>query len=151
MLPDTLGILNPSETFDFCSSMIRKFSRSAVSIFMPITITILAVANVDAAIRAGITTVHTTVNGLGERAGNAPLSSVIALLNDQLKLPNSVNERKLSLASRIVENFSGIRISGNKPIIGEKRPLLNAAEFTLTAIVKISSITMIYFRNVLAE
>jgi len=118
MLPDTLGILNPTETFEFCASMISKFPELKFD-FHAHNDYDLAIANVDAAIRAGITTVHTTVNGLGERAGNAPLSSVIALLNDQLKLPNSVNERKLGLASRIVENFSGIRISGNKPIIGE--------------------------------
>ncbi len=118
MLPDTLGILNPMETFEFCSSMISKFPDLQFD-FHAHNDYDLAVANVDAAIRAGIKTVHTTVNGLGERAGNAPLSSVIALLNDQLRLPNSINERKLSLISRIVENFSGIRISGNKPIIGE--------------------------------
>ncbi len=118
MLPDTLGILNPTETFNFCSSMISKFPELRFD-FHAHNDYDLAIANVDASIRAGIKTIHTTVNGLGERAGNAPLSSVIALLNDQLKLPNSVNERKLSLASRIVENFSGIRVPGNKPIIGE--------------------------------
>ena len=118
MLPDTLGILNPTETFNFCESMIRKFLDLNFD-FHAHNDYDLAIANVDSAIRAGIKTIHTTVTGLGERAGNAPLSSVIALLNDQLKLPNSVNERKLSLISRIVENFSGIRISGNKPIIGE--------------------------------
>ena len=118
MLPDTLGILSPTETFEFCSSMISKYPEFRFD-FHAHNDYDLAIANVDAAIRAGINTIHTTVNGLGERAGNAPLSSVIALLNDQLKLPNSINERKLGLASRIVENFSGIRIPGNKPIIGE--------------------------------
>jgi D-citramalate synthase len=118
MLPDTLGILNPTETYGFCTSMIHKFPEFKFD-FHAHNDYDLAIANVDAAIRAGIKTIHTTVNGLGERAGNAPLSSVISLLNDQLKIPNSVNERKLSLASRIVENFSGIRIPGNKPIIGE--------------------------------
>ena len=118
MLPDTLGILNPTETYSFCLSMIHKFPELRFD-FHAHNDYDLAVANVDAAIRAGINTIHTTVNGLGERAGNAPLSSVVSLLNDQLKLQNSINERKLSLASRIVENFSGIRIPSNKPIIGE--------------------------------
>jgi (R)-citramalate synthase len=118
MLPDTLGILSPTESYEFCAAMIRKFPDLNFD-FHAHNDYDLAVANVDAAIRAGIKTVHTTVNGLGERAGNAPLSSVVALLNDQLKLPNSINETKLSLVSRIVENFSGVRISGNKPIIGE--------------------------------
>jgi D-citramalate synthase len=118
MLPDTLGILNPTETFRLCTAMIEKFPDLKFD-FHAHNDYDLAVANVDAAIRAGITTIHTTINGLGERAGNPPLSSVVALLNDHLKLPNSVNERKLNLASRIVENFSGLRIPGNKPIIGE--------------------------------
>ncbi len=118
MLPDTLGILNPTETYGYCTSMIHKFPEFRFD-FHAHNDYDLAIANVDAAIRAGIKTIHTTINGLGERAGNAPLSSVISLLNDQLKIPNSINERKLSLASRIVENFSGIRIPGNKPIIGE--------------------------------
>lgn len=118
MLPDTLGILNPTETFNFCSRMIEKFPDLKFD-FHAHNDYDLAVANVDAAIRAGIRTIHTTINGLGERAGNPPLSSVVALLNDHLKIPNSVNERKLNLASRIVENFSGLRIPGNKPIIGE--------------------------------
>lgn len=118
MLPDTLGILNPTETFNFCSDILNKYPGIHFD-FHAHNDYDLAVANVDAAIRAGINTVHTTINGLGERAGNAPLSSIVALLNDQLKRPNSINERKLSLASRMVETFSGIRIPGNKPIIGE--------------------------------
>ena len=118
MLPDTLGVLNPTETFDFCSAMLNKYPGLNFD-FHAHNDYDLAIANVDAALRAGINTIHTTINGLGERAGNAPLSSVIALLNDQLKRPNSINESKLSVASRIVETFSGIRIAGNKPIIGE--------------------------------
>src|SRR5665648_528650 len=79
MLPDTLGILNPSETFNFCSSIIHKFPDLRFD-FHSHNDYDLAIANVDAAIPVSYTTVHTTVNGLGERAGNAPLSSVIALL-----------------------------------------------------------------------
>ena len=118
MLPDTLGILNPTETYQYCSTMIRNFPMLRFD-FHAHNDYDLAVANVDSALRAGIKTVHTTINGLGERAGNAPLSSVVALLNDHLKLPNSINEHKLNMVSRLVETFSGIRISGNKPIIGE--------------------------------
>lgn len=118
MLPDTLGILNPTETFNFCSIILNKYPELRFD-FHAHNDYDLAVANVDAAIRAGISTIHTTINGLGERAGNAALSSVVALLNDQLKRPNSIHERKLGVASRIVETFSGIRIPGNKPIIGE--------------------------------
>jgi D-citramalate synthase len=118
MLPDTLGIINPSETYQFCNSTLTKFPNFNFD-FHAHNDYDLAVANVDAAIRAGIKTIHTTVNGLGERAGNAALSSVVALLNDHHKIANSINEHKLNMVSRLVETFSGIRIPTNKPIIGE--------------------------------
>lgn len=118
MLPDTLGILNPNEAFQYCNLMIKNHPNYNFD-FHAHNDYDLAVANVDAAIRAGIRTFHTTINGLGERAGNAPLSSVVALLNDHHKLPNSIIERKLNMVSRLVETFSGIRIPYNKPIIGE--------------------------------
>jgi D-citramalate synthase len=72
------------------------------------------------AVIAGVKGVHTTVNGLGERTGNASLSSVIGVLNDfcpDIKL--KIDETKLAKMSKIVEAFSGIRIPANKPIIGE--------------------------------
>jgi D-citramalate synthase len=74
---------------------------------------------VFAAIHAGITGVHTTVNGLGERAGNAPLASVIAMLHDQLHIQTNIVEDNLNRVSRIVESYSGIRIPNNKPVIGD--------------------------------
>ena len=118
MLPDTLGILNPTESYQFCTTMIRNFPMLHFD-FHAHNDYDLAVANVDSAVRAGIRTIHTTINGLGERAGNAPLSSVVALLNDHLKMSNTINEHKLNMVSHLVETFSGIRISSNKPIIGE--------------------------------
>lgn len=118
MLPDTLGILNPTETLSFCRQMISRFPGVQFD-FHAHNDYDLAVGNVYAALLAGIKCIHTTVNGLGERAGNAPLSSVVALINDHLRCPNSINERKLSMVSRLVESFSGIRIPANKPVIGE--------------------------------
>ena len=79
----------------------------------------LAVANVYSAVRAGIKGLHTTLNGLGERAGNAPLSSVLAVLKDQLGVDTTLREERINYASRLVETFSGVHIPPNKPIIGE--------------------------------
>jgi len=79
----------------------------------------LGTANVYSAIKAGITGIHATVNGLGERAGNVPLSSVIGVIKDHLKCEMNINESKLSLVSKMVESFSGIRIPPNKPLIGD--------------------------------
>jgi D-citramalate synthase len=118
MLPDTLGILDPDETYEFCREMIEKYPEVTFD-FHAHNDYDLAIANVFHAIKAGIRCVHTTVNGLGERAGNAPLSSVIATVKDHLKMQTHVKEEMLNRVSKVVESFSGIRIPTNKPLIGE--------------------------------
>ncbi len=118
MLPDTLGILNPDQTFLFCRKIVDKYPDLHFD-FHAHNDYDLAVANVLAAIKAGVKGIHTTVNGLGERAGNAPLSSVTSAIKDHLKVRIGVNESEITKVSKIVESFSGIRIPVNKPIIGE--------------------------------
>lgn len=118
MLPDTLGILNPDQTFEFCSKMVKRYPDLHFD-FHPHNDYDLAVANIFSSIKAGVKGVHTTINGLGERAGNAPLSSVIGLLKDQLHAEIGIDESEITKASKIVETYSGIRIPVNKPLIGE--------------------------------
>ncbi len=118
MLPDTLGILNQQEAYDFCLDMITRYPELKFD-FHAHNDYDLAAANVYSAIRAGITGIHTTLNGLGERAGNVPLSSVIGLVRDHFKYEMSVKEERLYHASKMIESFSGIRIPSNKPLIGE--------------------------------
>lgn len=118
MLPDTLGILNPDQTEKFCREMIEHYPDVHFD-FHAHNDYDLAAANVFAALKAGVKGVHTTVNGLGERAGNVPLSSVLGVLNDHLKLPNTLVESRLSHVSKMVELFSGLRIPANKPLTGE--------------------------------
>ena len=118
MLPDTLGILNPDETRDFCTKMLTRFPTLHFD-FHAHNDYDLAVANVFEAVKAGVHGIHVTVNGLGERTGNAPLSSVIALFHDHLKLKTNLQEDKINSVSKVVETFSGIRIPHNKPVIGE--------------------------------
>ena len=118
MLPDTLGILNPENTYELCKQMVVRYPDLHLD-FHAHNDYDLAVANVFSAILAGVKGVHTTVNGLGERAGNAPISSVLAVIHDQLKLKTSLREEKINYVSRLVETYSGIHISPNKPIIGE--------------------------------
>lgn len=118
MLPDTLGVLNPGNTYDYCKQMIDRYPDLHFD-FHAHNDYDLAVANVYSAVRAGIHGVHTTINGLGERAGNAPLSSVIAVIKDQLGGETPVREEKINAASRLVETYSGIHIATNRPIIGE--------------------------------
>jgi D-citramalate synthase len=118
MLPDTLGILNPEQTFNFCKKIIDRYPSLHFD-FHAHNDYDLAVANVFSAVKAGISGIHTTINGLGERAGNAPLSSVIGVLRDLVHVETAINEFEITKASKIVETFSGIRIPVNKPVIGE--------------------------------
>ncbi len=118
MLPDTLGILNPEQTYNFCKLMRDRFPSLHFD-FHAHNDYDFSVANVFMALKAGVNGVHTTINGLGERAGNAPLASVLGMMNDHLKLQNSLVESKLTRVSKMVESFSGIRIPANKPLTGE--------------------------------
>jgi len=118
MLPDTLGILNPDETYAFCKQMKDRYPDQEFD-FHAHNDYDLATGNIFSAIKTGISCIHTTINGLGERAGNVPLSSVIAVVKDHFKYDMNVNEEKLTLVSKMVESFSGIRIPPNKPVIGE--------------------------------
>jgi D-citramalate synthase len=118
MLPDTLGILNPNETFNFCQKMVVRYPDLHFD-FHAHNDYDFAVANVFEAVKAGVKGIHVTVNGLGERAGNAPLSSVVAILHDHLKLKTRLREDKINSVSKVVETYSGIRIPHNKPVVGE--------------------------------
>ena len=119
MLPDTLGILSPHQTKMLVRQMVAKFPDLHFD-FHAHNDYDLAVANVLAAAEAGCKGVHTTVNGLGERAGNASLSSVVAVLNDMLP-QTSVNvvEQSINNISRMVESYSGMATAANTPIVGE--------------------------------
>ena len=118
MLPDTLGILNPDEAGKFCAEMIERYPNLHFD-FHAHNDYDLAVANVYEALKAGVNGVHVTVNGLGERAGNAPLTSVAALIHDHMGHTTNMDETKLYSVSKVVESYSGVRIPNNKPVIGD--------------------------------
>ncbi|WP_445748349.1 alpha-isopropylmalate synthase regulatory domain-containing protein [Polaribacter sp.] len=118
LLPDTLGILTPSETYQFIKEVREKFPTIHLD-FHGHNDYDLGVANVMEAVKAGVNGLHLTVNGMGERAGNAPIASTIAVINDFLKeVKITVKENALHKVSKLVENFSGFRIPVNKPIVG---------------------------------
>lgn len=119
LFPDTLGVLTPRESYDFCKQALDKYPLLHFD-FHGHNDYDLGVANVMEAVRAGVHGIHLTVNGMGERAGNAPLSSTIAVINDFMpEIETGVNEQALYAISKLVETFSGIRIPANKPIVGE--------------------------------
>jgi D-citramalate synthase len=120
LLPDTLGVLTPAETKKFVEKTTAKYPNIHFD-FHAHNDYDLSVANVMEALYAGAKGVHLTVNGMGERAGNAPLASVVAVINDFFKdeIEVSVKETSLYSVSKLIETFSGVRIPSNKPIVGD--------------------------------
>ena len=119
MLPDTLGVLNPTMTYSYIYSLCNEFPNLHFD-FHGHNDYDLSVANTLEAIKAGCDGIHSTINGMGERAGNTPLASIIAANNDFLKDFNiEINEKNLYNVSKLVSTFSGFRIPPNKPVIGE--------------------------------
>ncbi|MEN9884159.1 MAG: hypothetical protein RLZZ420_1376 [Bacteroidota bacterium] len=119
MLPDTLGILKPEEVADFIGQIIPRYPGIHFD-FHGHNDYDLGTANVLEAVKAGVQGIHLTVNGMGERAGNAPLASAVAVIHDFMPaLKTGVVEESLYQVSRLVETFSGFRIPVNKPVVGE--------------------------------
>lgn len=118
MLPDTLGILNPLQVIEYMRKMKKRYPDLHFD-FHAHNDYDLAVSNVLAAVLSGVKGLHTTINGLGERAGNAPLSSVQAILKDHFGAITNIDESKLNEVSRVVESYSGVSIPANKPIVGD--------------------------------
>lgn len=118
MLPDTLGLLNPREVSYFIRLITSEFPDVHFD-FHAHNDYDLSVANVLEAIYNGVSGIHTTVNGLGERAGNAPLESVTAVIKDFTDFKLNIRENKIYRVSKLVEQFSGQHIPANKPVVGE--------------------------------
>ena len=118
MLPDTLGVMNPLQVVEYFRKMIKRYSEVHFD-FHAHNDYDLAVSNSLAAVLSGAKGLHVTVNGLGERCGNAPLASVQVILKDQFHAKTHINEDQLNDISRMVESFSGIAVAPNQPIVGE--------------------------------
>ena len=118
MLPDTLGVMNPLQVVEYFRKMIKRYPEVHFD-FHAHNDYDLAVSNSLAAVLSGAKGLHVTVNGLGERCGNAPLASVQAILKDQFHAKTNINENQLNDISRMVESFSGIAVAPNQPIVGE--------------------------------
>ena len=118
MLPDTLGVLNPLQVIEYMRKMVKRYPNLHFD-FHAHNDYDLAVSNSLAAVLCGAKGLHVTVNGLGERCGNAPLSSVQVILKDQFHAKTNVHENRLNDISRLVEGYSGIAVATNQPIVGE--------------------------------
>ena len=113
---DTMGVLDPFSTW---SRIARLRAASAIEIEIHAHNDLgLATANTLAAIKAGATHANTTVNGLGERAGNAPLEEVVMGLRHLYGIETGIDTRHLLVTSEMVAIASGRMVALNKSIVG---------------------------------
>ena len=118
MLPDTLGIMNPLQVVEYMRKMMRRYPDKHFD-FHAHNDYDMAVSNSLAAALSGVRGLHVTVNGLGERCGNAPLASVQVILKDHFNAVTSIKEDRLNDISQLVEGYSGVSVASNQPIVGD--------------------------------
>ena len=116
-LCDTLGVLSPDKTREMCLELKRRFPQYIYELHAHNDYG-LALANCLSSLDAGIRGFHTTVNGLGERAGNTPLEQLSVMLKDFSDLEVNISEGGLFEVSELVQNYSKKIISPNRPIVG---------------------------------
>lgn len=117
-LCDTLGILSPMQVTKFVSSCVNAYPNLTFD-FHGHNDYALANANILAAVEAGASGIHVTVNGLGERAGNASLSEAVVALRDFGIATTNIDETKLLSASQLCETYSQKMVPDNAPIVGK--------------------------------
>jgi len=115
---DTVGILTPERTYKFYSELKDAFPDVKLGAHCHDDFG-MAVANSIAALKAGADEVHVTMNGLGERAGNAALEEVIVSLKLLYNVETSIKTESLYDTSLLVSRLTGISVQPNKAIVGE--------------------------------
>jgi (R)-citramalate synthase len=116
MLADTLGVLTPEEAASYVRLMVDRF-RMTID-FHGHNDYGLAVANSIAALYAGASRVHVTVNGLGERAGNTNLATLVVATRDLYGMSCNVDESTFGALSDLVAGISGVALAANAPVVG---------------------------------
>ncbi len=115
-VPDTVGVATPFKFYDMIKEL-REHLEVPIDVHCHNDFG-LATANTYAAVLAGADEVQVTVNGIGERAGNAALEEVVALLYAE-GFKTNIRMEYLVETSRLVERLTGVRLPPNKPIVGE--------------------------------
>lgn len=116
-LCDTVGILTPEKACAFYSEMRREFPDAVLGVHCHDDFG-LAVANSLAALSTGVNLVHATVNGIGERAGNASLEEIAVALKVIYGVDISVRTERLYSTSQMLSRLTGIPVQPNKAIVG---------------------------------
>jgi 2-isopropylmalate synthase len=122
-LPDTVGYSTPDEIFEFFTTIrarVPNADRAALSTHCHDDLG-LAAANSLAAIRAGARQVECTINGIGERAGNASLEEIVMATRvraDRLPFQTDIDTRLIYAASQLLSSITGEAVQANKAIVG---------------------------------
>lgn len=123
-IPDTVGYAVPEEfarLIEYLIKEVRNVSKATISVHCHNDLG-LAVANSLAAVKAGAAQVECTINGIGERAGNAALEEIVMALNTRKDLYNyttGIVTQEIMTTSRLVSSLTGLRVQRNKAIVGE--------------------------------
>jgi 2-isopropylmalate synthase len=123
-LPDTVGYITPEECYKFFTDIRKKApSLDGITISTHCHNDLgLGVANTLAAIRAGVNQVECTVNGIGERAGNAAMEEIVMALHvrkDEYGAETNVNTTEITRSSSLLSGITGVKVQPNKAIVGE--------------------------------
>ncbi|MDD4779471.1 MAG: 2-isopropylmalate synthase [Tissierellia bacterium] len=122
-IPDTVGYTTPDEYYNFLTEIIEKCpSLKTIDISVHCHNDLgLGVANSLAALRAGATQIECTVNGIGERAGNAALEEIVMVLNtrkDIYGFETNIDAKQIMRSSNLLTRITGVKVQPNKAIVG---------------------------------
>ncbi|MEM2928199.1 MAG: 2-isopropylmalate synthase [Nitrososphaerota archaeon] len=116
-VPDTVGIMTPKKFYELILEL-KKVVNKPISVHCHNDFG-MAVANSLAGIEAGATQIHVTINGLGERAGNAALEEIVANLEILYGYKTNIKTNLIYETSKLVSQLTGIYVQPNKAIVGE--------------------------------
>ena len=123
-IPDTVGYATPQEFFELIQMLknrVPNIDKAVIATHCHNDLG-LAVANSLAGVLAGARQVECTINGIGERAGNAALEEIVMALKvrkDRMAFTTGINTRMLAKASKLVSNVTGFPVQYNKAIVGK--------------------------------
>jgi 2-isopropylmalate synthase len=122
-LPDTVGYSTPDEIAGFFRTIITRIPNADRAVFSAHCHDDLglAVANTLSAIGAGVRQVECTINGIGERAGNASLEEIVMatrVRSDRLPVETRIVTEQLYASSQMLSDITGERVQANKAIVG---------------------------------
>ncbi len=122
-IPDTVGYTTPDEYYHIIKSIkenVPNIHKAEISVHCHNDLG-MAVANTLAAARAGATQLECTVNGIGERAGNAALEEIVMAINtrkDFYNLSCNVDTKQIIRSSTLLSSITGVKVQPNKAIVG---------------------------------